>query len=188
MNTGILNLLVLAVGVVASASCAFAHPLPDSKLTFAVDTTKLELTLEIPVPELIIAQPTLSKLEDVKKTTDIPFPIKNELAAYVQQHLSITPIGQSPLKPQLISAQVLEAHTEYVNQYDLLIVQMSAVLPANRQLFPAKLTYDVVLHEVRNHSAIVWFASPDKTPVRMGKIRFDAALGLTRPLELTEIP
>lgn len=178
--------LVWSVGF--GAQVARAHPLPGSRLTITPEAGSVELNLAIPVPELLIVLPSLGELRSMPKNTNIPSALQNDLASYLRKHMVLTPAKHSALDLKLIRAKVQEAHNEDVDHYDLLIVEMAAPLPANQSLFPAVLTYDAVLHEVRNHRASVWLAQPGKAAVLLGKIRFDASLGQARPLELPGIP
>jgi hypothetical protein len=188
VRTGILRIAVLATAVVMSVLGALAHPLPGSTLTFSRVEANVEVTLTIPVPELIAAQPSLNGLGKAAKNADLPAALQNELDAYLRQYLTVTPADQSPLILQLFKAHVQDAQHEDACHYGLLVVHMSAPLQASKDLFPATLTYDAVLHEVRNHRATVWYAQPDGTPLLLGKIRFDAALGGTRPLVMSGVP
>jgi hypothetical protein len=62
-----LRLLTFAITLYASAPSALSHPLPGSTLTFARGDENVELTLTIPVPELIVAQPALVGIGEVEK-------------------------------------------------------------------------------------------------------------------------
>jgi hypothetical protein len=184
-----LRLALLALGVVLGPLAAVAHPLPGSTVTLAQKAGSVAVTLTIPVPELIAARPTLAALGDVPKGVSLPAPQQQDLAAYLREHIALTPADQPELDLQLISVQVQNAQNADVDHYDLLIVELSAPLQADQRLFPATLIYDAVLHEVRNHRATVWLAQPGKAALPLGKIiRFDAALGRVPPLELSNIP
>jgi hypothetical protein len=187
MKARVLRLAVLAGALIASAVCAFAHPLPGSTLTIAHQTASVQVTLTIPLPELIVARPSLKELGGVAKNTNLPAQPQLDLAAYLRQHMTVSPASQSPLELQLVTALVQDAQHEDAGHFGLLVVQMSAPLQPNASLFPATLTYDAVMHEVRNHRATVWFAPPKLAPILLGKLRFDQALGRTRPLELPDV-
>ncbi|MGL4489158.1 MAG: hypothetical protein ACRCU5_06925, partial [Rhizobiaceae bacterium] len=184
MTTGILRMVVLVLGIVAGVLSAFAHPLPGSKLTLTRAAENVEVTLAIPVPELIVARPSLNGLGGVAKNADLPAALHEDLAAYLQQRVALTLADQSPLNLQLLKAKVENAQHHDVGHYDLLVVQMSAPMQSNRSLFRATLTYYAVLHEVRNHRATVWLIGANKKPALLGKIGFDARVGLARPLVL----
>jgi hypothetical protein len=180
-----LRLLTFAITLYASAPSALSHPLPGSTLTFARGDENVELTLTIPVPELIVAQLALVGIGEVAKNSDFPVPLQSQLFKCLFAHMTVTPVDHSALNLQLLKAQVQDAHYGHVGHYNLLFVHLSAPLRSEKNLFPATLTYDAVLHEVRNHRATVWFAEPDKNPVLLGKIWFDAVSGRARPLQLS---
>jgi hypothetical protein len=181
----ILRLVVLGLGFAPGLLAALAHPLPGSTLTFAAEADKLELTITIPVPELKLARSTLSQLGNLPDNSNLTAAQNKDLAAYLREHLTLTPADRPALDLQMISARVQDARHEDVGQYDLLVVEMAAPLQAGQNFFPAVLTYDAVLHEVRNHHASVWLAKQGSAAVHLGDIRFDATLGTSFPLELS---
>jgi hypothetical protein len=183
-----LRLAVLALGFALGPFAALAHPLPSSTLTLTPEAGKLELTLTIPAPELIAAWATAADLGDLPPNSTLTAPQQNDLAAYLRQHMTLTPADHAALDLQLISAKLQDAKNEDVDHYDLLVIEMAATLPKDQNLFPATLTYDAVLHEVRNHRATVWLAQSGKAALPLGEIRFEAGLGRANPLVLSGSP
>jgi hypothetical protein len=181
----VLRLVVLGLGFALGLLAALAHPLPGSTLTFAAEADKLELTITIPVPELKLARSTLSQLGNLQDKGSLTAAQNEDMAAYLREHLTLTPADRPALNLQMISAKVQDAQYEDVGSYDLLVVEMAAPLQAGQNFFPAVLTYDAVLHEVRNHHASVWLAKPGSAAMHLGDIRFDATLGRSYPLELS---
>jgi hypothetical protein len=177
-------LVVMALGV---ALRPLAHPFPSSTLTISPETGGVKVILTIPVPELIIARPTLTGLGGVPKNASLPAPQQKDLVAYLREHMTFTLADHLIVDLQLISAQVQVAQNADVGNYDLVVVEMAAPLQAEQSLFMATLTYDAVLHEVRNHHTTVWLAQPGHAALPLGEIWFDAALGRAHPLVLSEV-
>jgi hypothetical protein len=185
MTKFIFWLVVLALGCVTGPMATLAHPLPDSTLTLTPEAGRLEMTLTIPVSELILAQPTLAELAELPDKAMLPTALQKNLTTYLQQHMALTTDSHPAADVQVTSASVSDAKNENVDHYDLLTVKMVA---PSIEIQKLSLTYDAVLHEVRNHRLSVWLAQEGKDPLLIGKIRYDAALGRAKPLLLPNIP
>jgi hypothetical protein len=181
----ILGLTIFALGVALRSFAPLTHPFPGSTLTIAPEMGSLKVKVTIPVPVLSIARPTLTGLDDTPKNASLSALQQKDLDLYLQEHISLTPADQPALDLQLINAHVQDAENADVGRYDLLVIEMAAPLLADQSLNNAILSYDVVLHEVRNHHATVWLARAGHDALPLGEIRFDAALGRARPLVLS---
>jgi hypothetical protein len=185
MGKLVLSFAILVLGGVISPLATMAHPLPGSTLTLVPEVGRVELTLSIPVPELILAQPALAGLAALPNKTRVPTALQLNLNAYLQEHIALTTEGHPASELQVTSASINDAQDEGVDHYDLLTVRMVAPTVTTQKL---SLTYDAVLHEVRNHRVDVWLAPKGKAAVLVGKIRYDAAVGRAKPLLLPNIP
>lgn len=186
MSPRLRRALVLLVGVMVSAPQVFAHPLPGSRLTISRAATSVGMMLSVPVPELILAQPNLSALGDLSYGSDVPAALQAQLRGYFLQHFRLVVAEQNQLKLRVARMRVEYARHDDVGDYAVLVLNIDAPLPVEQSLFPATLTYDAVMHEVRNHRATVWFTESHRKPVLIGKIRFDATLGRSTTLVLKE--
>lgn len=183
-----LRFAVLALGVTVAPMAAFSHSLPGSTLTFSRDDDSLDLILTLPLEELVLALPALTDLEELPKNTPLPTAVQDQLADYFATHLILLPADQAALNQQLISAQLDEAQNDDVGLSDLLVVDLAAPLAPDQTLFPLTITYDAIMHEVRNHQATVFVQTADGTPAVVGQIEPDPSLAKAAPLVLQTVP
>ncbi len=182
--------LVLVAAVVAGiwGGPALAHPLPGSTLTLGRDADSLSLTLAIPLQDLALALPPISALRDAPPGAAIDPALAQVLAAYLAQHLSLSLGEHSALALVVTNTVLAQAETPDVGPYDLIVVDLDGALRPGQAVFPMAVRFDAVLHEVRNHTATVYWQAPDAGPVAVGRIRFDADLGAATPLVMAAAP
>lgn len=183
-----LRFAVLALGAASTPTIGFSHALPGSTLTFSRDDDSLDLTITLLLQELILALPTLAGLEDLPKPDPLPAAVQAQLADYFAAHLILLPADQAALNQQLISAQLDEAQNDDVGLYDLPVVDLAAPLAPDQTLFPLTITYDAVMHEVRNHQATVFVQTANGTPAVVGQIEPDPSPAKAAPFVLQTVP
>lgn len=67
-----------------------------------------------------------------------------------------------------------------------LVLSLTADAPATAEALSLTLTYDAVMHEVRNHRATVFWASPDRRPVMVADFGFRPTNGAQQPILLVQ--
>lgn len=175
-----IGLLAASAGMLERTGPAAAHPLPGSKLVFSTDQARLVLTVSVPLVELALAMG--KAMPDPLPEGPISPDLDRALAAYFADHLKVASEGQPDLDLRLTRANLERATQEDVGAYTLVVLDFSAPIDPARSVFPLTLTYDAILHQVRNHSATVFVQAADAQPVAVGLIRLDLNLGTAAPL------
>jgi hypothetical protein len=162
----------LAIALLAGGTGgALAHALPGSLLQFQ-QKSGLQLTVQFPLQDLIIAAPELAALDMAKPNQPLPQDMAGLLARYLGDHLSLAQ-GETPLALTLTEAHLQPTDDDHLGHFILVVSQWDV---ANAAAKPASFTlkYDAVMHEVRNHRAIVqWLAQE-------GTAQFVTNFGLSR--------
>lgn len=179
--------LVAACGLaILAALPATAHPLPGSTVTYRVDAGNLDVTLTIPLHELALAQPAVKALAETPAEVALSGDLLPQLADYFAGHMAVIAADKSALVLGMTAARIDGAAHEDIGHYEVLVVDLSAPIKPAQQVFPATLTYDAVMHEVRNHRAEVFSQNLGGKPQAVGVIHFDPALGAATPLVLPQ--
>ena len=160
---------------------AQAHPLPGSTLTLSIEDEQLTLSITLPIEDLVIAAPQLHPLETQALGQDLPPEVLSTVTAYFDQHLSIEhPSSALPLT--LTGATLQTAQTEEAGQFTTLILSLTTPVPEALfdpgALFPLHLTYDAVMHEVRNHRATVFWTAPGAAALPLANFGFQTLGGV----------
>jgi hypothetical protein len=166
---------VLALAAIALPSRLAAHPLPGTVILISVEPARLSLTVTVPYTDLALAM--AGQLPKTAEAGPIPATVETALGAYFAQHMEVAAEGQPDLKLTLDRAYPERATHEDVGAYTQLILDFSAPLAADRPVSPLTLTYDAVIHEIRNQSATVFLQSTGQKAVAIGEIRLDPATG-----------
>ncbi|TDL90870.1 hypothetical protein [Meridianimarinicoccus aquatilis] len=146
------NLLALAV-FICGTGAVLAHALPGSVLLLRQQGSALQLTVQFPVDDLIIAAPELSALEGLPSGQPLPQELAAALARYLGRHLAVTK-ETSPLDLTMTDARVQSTYHDHLGDFALVVSQWQMTGAGDRST-PLILTYDAVMHEVRNHRAAV---------------------------------
>lgn len=163
---------------------AATHPLPASTIRYSVNTDRIDLTVTIPLHELALALPAVTAMGKTPAEGPVAENLTPQLTAYFNDHAALVAVDHSRLALGMTSAKIAGATHEDIGAYALLVVDLSAPLPPGQNAFPLTLTYDAVMHEVRNHRAEVYLQGTGQTPQAIGLIRFDPDLGAAAPLAL----
>ncbi len=167
-HTGLLALSVLASG----SGAVLAHALPGSVLLLQPQEAGLQLTIQFPLEDLLIAAPELAALEEEKDEEPLRPATTERLNRYIQRHLSLTE-NDTTLPLTLADVRLQSTYEESVGHF-MLVVSQWTVANVTSKSASLVLNYDAVMHEVRNHRATVqWLA-------RDGALRQVAEFGLSR--------
>ena len=160
--------LLLCVG---GANLASAHALPGSRLTFSQDGEQLELSLQIALEDLVIAEPEFKTL--LREASGHKLSGKNldQLAAYFEKHIKLEHQSKD-LSLTLSSATLKEETQDHLGTYMLVVSQMMVDGPKGASTFPMTLTYDAVMHEIRNHRATVFWQPQGEAYQRVADFGF----------------
>ncbi|MCF7746501.1 hypothetical protein GLP43_02770 [Sulfitobacter sp. M39] len=150
-RSGLLALVVF----IGSIGAVLAHALPGSVLLLRQQGSALQLTIQFPLDDLIIAAPELSALEELPSGQPLPQELAAALALYLGHHLAVTK-ASSPLALAMSDARIQFTYHDHLGHFALVISQWQMADDGDRST-PLILTYDAVMHEVRNHrAAVLW--------------------------------
>lgn len=173
----IMRVFALALCVLLSTKFANAHALPGSELTFTEQPNNtLGLKLSFALEDLIIAAPSLSSLDGAKIDEPLHAKVLNKLNDYLHSHMALISDAQA-LPITLNHAEINLVHNSHVGFYRSVIIELSAPLNNQSELFPMSLHYDVIMHEVRNHRAIVYWQKSDSSLVKLASFSYNKPQG-----------
>ncbi|MCV2404100.1 hypothetical protein OFY17_14635 [Marinomonas sp. C2222] len=167
MRAAVFLLLAFSCGM----SKLYAHALPGSVLTFSQHEKGLELAITFPLEDLAIASPQLESLKALPVGSDISGEYLSDLKAYVEEHLSLGEDDEE-LPFTLQSASLKDAYHDHLGYYTL--VALNLIFPSEI-ITPAtslELSYDVIMHEVRNHRAHVYWSDSDQSARKIAYFGF----------------
>jgi hypothetical protein len=174
--------LLALVMLLGGATSVLAHALPGSVLLLRQDGAELQITIQFPLEDLVIAAPELAALEEAKADAPLPKEMTERLASYLGRHFSLTE-GGTPLPLTLSDARIQPAYHDHLGHFMLVVSQWDA---ASTGTDPGSfvLKYDAVMHEVRNHRATVRLLSQNSDARPIAEFGFfDAGKGI--PLDLS---
>lgn len=180
------GLAAFTLGGLALPGSLAAHPLPGATITLAAADAKLSLTLSVPLAELSLAMG--NPQAQPPDAGPLPPDLHRAYATYFADHLSIATADSRTLDLRVTRAYLERAVHDHIGAYTLLVLDFSAPVPADSPVFPLTLTYDAVMHEVRNHSAAVFWQSQANDPVALGRIHIDPATDAAAPLLIPAPP
>ncbi|WP_341365951.1 hypothetical protein [Yoonia sp. BS5-3] len=173
--------LLLFIGGMQSA---LAHALPGSVLFLSHDQGQMNVTILLPIEDLVIAAPALKALEDLDGGQDITPAQQTQIGAYFAAHLKLqTEDGVIAL--ELIEATIKTAGNAEVGTYNELTIQLTGTSAADMPLFPMRLSYDAVMHEVRNHRATVYWKDPTGMVSGVAEFGYRRIGGKVQPVLIT---
>lgn len=179
-----LRAIALAFSLLA-AGCGpvLAHSLPGSVLTLWQEEAQLDLSVILPLEELIVAAPEFRDLDGLPPGQDL-FPENIErVAAYFADHLELRK-DAADLPLTVMRATIGTDENSHVGTYKTLNVRFASPLPAPDAALPLTLVYDAVMHEVRNHRASVYWGQPGTDSREVAEFGFQAADGTPRSVLL----
>lgn len=168
---------------VGSAFAAAAHALPGSLLIFQQSDQELTLSISLAIEDLILAAPELAYLEGLPTEMALSDDDLVPLSAYFDAHISLNAAAE-PIDLSIANAALESAENEHVGVFKLLNIEMSLSGVDNQKSFPLSLTYDAVMHEVRNHRATVYWSIDAAPPVGLADFGFRTIGGAPQPVVL----
>jgi len=165
-------------------STAQAHSLPGSVLVFSQVDETLNLTITMSLHDLEIADPQFASLSDAQVPYDLPTESITQMAAYLSTRLVVQHNG-TELPFTILNASLDTAEHHDVESYRSLEVALTSPIKGGADIFPLTLKYDAVMHEIRNHRALVLWAKPNKTQLRLAEFGFQRANGKPTPVALS---
>ncbi|MBB1454450.1 hypothetical protein [Pseudoalteromonas sp. SG43-5] len=173
----IMRVLALALCVLLSTKFANAHALPGSELTLTEQPTNtLSLKLSFALEDLIIAAPSLFSLDGAQIDEPLKGNVLNKLNDYLHSHMALISDAQA-LPVTLNHAEINLVHNSHVGFYRSMVIELSAPFNNQSELFPMSLHYDVIMHEVRNHRAIVYWQKSDSVLVKLTSFSYQKPQG-----------
>ncbi|MEP1554089.1 MAG: hypothetical protein ABJJ44_14400 [Paraglaciecola sp.] len=167
-------LLAAFVWLGTYSNSALAHALPGSNLTFYQKNNLLKLSLSFPLEDLVIAAPQFAKFQEIPANQDVPKTQVASLAVYFNEHLQLQH-ETKPLPYTLDRASVHMAQTHNAGSFMVLQLECSFRTNNEASVFPMRLRYDAVMHEVRTHKAAVYWLPPkDGTPINIARFRYNS--------------
>ncbi|WP_371153245.1 hypothetical protein [Jannaschia sp. 2305UL9-9] len=146
-------ILVALAMIVCGAGAALAHALPGSTLLMQRQGDALHLTITFPVEDLVIAAPDLAALEGAPVNDKLPADMAYDLKRYLADHLSLS--GEGGTLPQTMrDARLRPAYEDHLGDFSVVITEWE-FQAGGAGPDPLTLRYDAIMHEVRNHRAMV---------------------------------
>lgn len=163
----------------------FAHALPGTTLIFSRSANQLNLSIAVPVEELVIAENTLAAVSEFSPNAFLPVALRSQIESYFINHISLQKNGLK-LALDFSTITIDTASHEDVGTYNLLKLKLTSELP-NGEIWPLILRYDAIMHEVRTHRASVYWSDDTQNPQQLSellKFGFNRVNGQQKALEL----
>ncbi|WP_376873518.1 hypothetical protein [Albirhodobacter sp. R86504] len=152
---------------------ALAHALPGSLLRVEHFGDALHITASFPLQDLVIVAPELAAMADLPTDAPLPSDMVAQLQRYLDQHITLA-AGGSDLPLTLTQARLHPVQDDHLGYFIEVISDWSAPHPQTSSE-AAILTYDAVMHEVRNHRATVEWVSSRGTTQNLAEYGFFSA-------------
>lgn len=159
------------------------HSLPGSVLALWQEEARLDLSVILPLTELIVAAPEFADLGGLPAGQGLVPENIERVAAYFAEHLELQK-GAADLPLTVMGAAVGTDNNSHVGTYRTLIVRFALPLPTPDAARPLTFAYDAVMHVVRNHRASVFWGQPGTSRKEIAEFGFQAASGTTRSVLL----
>lgn len=177
-----LALLTFGFGLPQQSS---AHQQPTTIVLLDVNSDKVAMELQIPLSELELAFG-----QDVTENTDTLIErLSPQLTEYLKAH--IHPVtGNQAWTVEVAGMQVSKAEQTQSGPYQEITVHLNLTPPLNVGTRNFTLVYDVIMHQVVTHKALVgirndWeMGKTDEQPVTVGIIQVDTETTQIFPLEI----
>jgi len=165
-----------------------AHPMPNSMVLLDIQPTGVTAELKLPLNELELAFE-----QDVTKNPEtLVKRLGPQLKAYLLQHIRPTSPDNRPWKVELQDMEVQPVEESASGPYQELTVHLWLQPPARASSRTFTLNYDVIIHQLVTHTALVsirqdWEAGVNgEQPVEVGVIRLDIVNNKILPLEINQ--
>lgn len=178
------TLIPTLLSVTLLAPMTYAHQQPTTLVVLNVGSDRVEMDLHVPLNELELAFGHDVTQSPEKTVTVWRRPFEQYLVDHIRP---VTPTGQ-PWSVQVLEMTVGSAEQTQSGPFQELLVRMSLTPPTGARLRTFILNYDLIMHQVVTHKALVsvhsdW-ASGQVEPTGVGMIAVDTGSGRIEPLTI----
>ncbi len=166
---------------------ALAHPMPNSVVLLNIKEQNIEATLQLPLRELEIA---FGKSLDNRAAIVIDS-FGQQIKDYIQQHIKITSDNGQIWQVTTNDISLSSAEQEATGVYNELIVKVLFAPPTGISNREFTLDYDVILHQVVTHSALVKIEQDwnnglhaETQPLEVGVVAWDIPSNTILPFQV----
>lgn len=167
----------------------FAHPMPNSMVVLNIHEKHISGQIMLPLSELQSAI-GMGVNDNSHRLVER---LGDSLRIYLNQHIRPKSFEGKLWSVQLGEMKVLESTDPLVGQYKELVVAFTMAPPLNYDLRNFYFDYDVILHQVASHKALVhvrqdWeqgFVREDTTTLQVGVIEWDIVNGKLSPFQVS---
>ena len=165
----------------ATTTLAHAHALPGTILVFAQTEDTLTVEITVNVEDLTIAEPALLVLRDLPVGPLRDELLTDQINTYFDYHMKVT-AGSETISFTLDHAEITLGENDHVGVFEQMVLTfISDTAPSTEAL---TLRYDAVMHEVRNHRAVVYWADPGGGTNFIAEFGYRRIDGAAAPVEL----
>ena len=166
-----------------TAGSLLAHALPGTVVTMSQDGTALSVEIAVNVEDLVIAEPLLVPLETMASGHITAPDVIETLARYFEKHMTLYQAG-AQVALTLEDARLGTDQNEHVGQFALLTVTFTGQTEEVTPEATMALQYDAVMHEVRNHRAVVIWTDNSNSARTLAEFGFRSVNGQPALVEL----
>lgn len=171
------------VMLICSTLSALSHGVPGSVLILSRDETQLDVDVQIALEDLMIAAPAFAGWQDMRAPKDLSETDLSMLADYFSTHFQIASRG-TDLRLTLTEAALRSVSHHDVGTYTLLTARFAAAIASSSKTFPLSLSYTAIMHEIRSHSATVYFQQAGQPLRGIAQFRYQNIDGTPPPVLL----
>jgi hypothetical protein len=167
----------------------FAHPMPNSMVVLNIHEKHISGEIMLPLSELQSAI-GMGVNDNSHRLVER---LGDSLRLYLTQHIRPKSFEGKPWTVKLGALKVIESKDKVVGDYKELVVEFEMTPPQNYDLRNFYFDYDVILHQVASHKALVhvrqdWeqgFVREDTTTLQVGVIEWDIVNGKLSPFQVS---
>ena len=182
-----LHFCILFFGIVSIPNICLAHQSPYTNILLDVNTKRVAAELQIPVPELALA----FGHDILKDPATIVSQYGPQLKEYLQAHIHPYINKENPWGIEILSME-MDKGTQVLSGSPFWELRVQLALVPNKDEDTRRffLDYDVVMHEVINHTALVSIRNDwengviTDNPTEAGVIRRDMQTNTIKPFEI----
>jgi len=167
-------------------STTFAHSLPGSVLKFSQfpeNNQHVDLTLSFALDDLLIASPAFEKIQSYDINEDLNLKDFRLLEEYLNQHLQLYKDTER-LSLTLKHVALELAFHEDIGEYIVLVSTLSSDKAIYGDVLPLTLQYDAIMHEIRNHRAMVYWLGSNEELMKLSNFGFKKVDGKQQKVSL----
>jgi HupE / UreJ protein len=135
--------------LIHQSNAILAHPMPNTLINLMIQEKAVVMSIQIPLNDFEIVFD--KKIADLKN----PNEAKNALNNYLQNHIKVSSFDGLIWKLELISYAIRETTDPIVGNYNELQINLTTTPTKPSDLRDFTLQYDVVMHQVVTHKALV---------------------------------